>query len=76
MKVIITDHTKNNDGDSNLPKLLRSKVYDFAWRYETGVYQLANYPTKTFLYDSRDEQQFMSGKEVWIHLDEVSIKIV
>ena len=73
MKIIIKDYSNKLD---TLPELIIKKEFEFAWRYETGVYQLANYPTKTHLYDVLDEQAFMSGKEVWIHKDEVSIQIV
>lgn len=76
MKVKITDYTKDLKGDTELPPLLRSKVYEFAWRYEKGVYQLSKYPTKTFLFNKEDEEKFMNGEEVWIHKDEVAIRIV
>jgi hypothetical protein len=51
------------------------KFFNLAYRYKKGVYQFAKYPTKTFLFNKSDEKKFMSGEEVWIHKDEVSIKI-
>lgn len=73
MKVLIIDHTGNSN---ELPELLRKQEFEFACRYKKGVYQLANYPTKTYLYDKEDEQKFFYGEEVWIHRDEVSMIIL
>ena len=73
MKVLIKDYNNRLD---TLPELIVKKEFEFAWRYKTGVYQLAKYPTKTYLYDELDETAFMAGKEVWVHKDEVSIQIV
>jgi hypothetical protein len=45
-------------------------------RYRKGVYQIGeDYPTKTFLMSPDDEELFLSGVEVWIHEDEVSIQL-
>jgi len=73
MKVKIIDYTNEHEILGFSPITM---TFDLAWRYEKGVYQLAKYPTKTFLYDKEDEEKFMSGEEVWIHEGEVSIKIV
>jgi hypothetical protein len=73
MKVLITDYANKLD---TLPELIVKKEFEFAWRYETGVYQLAKYPTKTYLHNKLDELAFMNGNEVWIHKDEVSIQLV
>ena len=73
MKVEIIDYTNEHEIFGFSPVI---KTFDLAWRYEQGMYQLAKYPTKTFLYNKEDEEKFMSGEEVWIHKDEVSIKIV
>lgn len=68
MKVKIIDYTGSHEQ-------CQLKTFDLAWRYEQGIYQLAKYPTRTCLFNRNDEERFMSGKEVWIHKDEVSIKI-
>ncbi len=73
MKVRITDYTGKHE---LTPELLKRKDYEFAWRYERGKYQLSKYPTPTYLFDSTDEDKFMSGEEVWIHKDEVSMIII
>jgi hypothetical protein len=72
MKVKIIDYTQKHKVLGFSPIV---KTFDLAWRYEQGTYQLAKYPTKTYLWNSEDEEKFMSGEEVWIHKDEVSIKI-
>tara|TARA_R110000787_G_C13395654_1_gene443023 strand:+ start:360 stop:584 length:225 start_codon:yes stop_codon:yes gene_type:complete len=73
MKVRIKDHTRKS---KMVPSLLKFQDYEFAWRYEQGKYQLSKYPTPTCLFDSSEESSFMSGEEVWIHKDEVSIQII
>lgn len=73
MKVKIIDYANEHEIFGFSPVV---KTFELAWRYEKGVYQLAKYPTKTFLFNQDDEEKFMAGDEVWIHKDEVSIKIV
>ena len=46
MKVKIIDYTKEHELFGFSPVIM---TFDLAWRYEKGVYQLAKYPTKTFL---------------------------
>jgi hypothetical protein len=44
-------------------------------RYRKGVYQIGEDSTQTFLKSPDDEELFLSGVEVWIHEDEVSIQL-
>ena len=50
--------------------------YEIECRIKKGVYQLKDYPSRTYLYFEDSEDDFLQGKLTMIHPDEVSIQLL